>query len=137
MLMHVSHYIEIALKNIPDEAMKHTQTLTPTALAASMAFQAPVQGRDAAEAANGQIDAFLGLLDFSVVDTRPGARCAMAPPDGEPITQDGYRDLIRSRYRQSPAHRSHMQIMARRISYTPCTGPFAAEARAILEKIGP
>lgn len=109
----------------------------PTAVAASLAFQAPEVGRDAAEAANCPADAFLGVLDFSVIDTRPGARCAMAPPDGELLTPDGYRDLIRSRYRQSPAHRSHMQIMARRIGYTLCSGPWADEARAILEKIGP
>jgi hypothetical protein len=123
---------------------------------ASMAFQtppaAPGPGEDTcraaevlnlrAEAATGKtvitpVDMPTGNLDLGTVDTTPGARCALAPPAGVDLTPGDYRDLMRLRYRTSPAHRQHMTILARRIGYTPCVGPWAAEARKILEAIGP
>ena len=114
-----------------------------TATAASMALQAPPdlpvgqgQGKTAG-ALQGKLDAFLGILDLGMVDTTPGARCALAPPVGVDLTPGDYRELMRLRYRTSPAHRQHMTILARRIGYTPCVGPWAQEARKILEAIGP
>jgi hypothetical protein len=116
--------------------MKPQKTQASSA-AASMAFQAPRQAPDHGKSVQGKPDAFLGMMDMTAVDTTPGARCALAPPPGLDLTPGDYRDLMRLRYRTSPAHRQHMRIYARRIGYTPCVGPWAAEARKILGAIGP
>ena len=108
-----------------------------------MAMQAPAvevvpgQGKTAGGAPLGGYEGFLGHLDLSCVDTTPGARCALAPMAGVELDSDGYTELMRTRYRTSPAHRTQMAVLARRIGYTPIVGPWAAEARKILMKIGP
>ena len=108
-----------------------------------MAMQAPAvelapgQGKTSGGAFLGGYEGFLGHLDLSCVNTTPGARCALAPPAGVELDSDGYTELMRTRYRTSPAHRTQMAVFARRIGYTPIVGPWAGEARKILMKIGP
>lgn len=75
-------------------------------------------------------------------DTRPGAGGAMSPPADFAGDGGDYTRLIRARYRTDPARRQAMLILARRRRGSPqapaveIAGPWAAEARAILEKLG-
>ena len=124
-LLHVTEYLP---------PMRHF-TPKPTAVGPSMACQAPAH-MDACQGQGETADTFLGHLDLSCVDTTPGARCALAPPLDADLDSDGYTELMRTRYRTSPAHRTQMAVFARRIGYTPITGPWATEARKILERIG-
>ena len=91
-----------------------------------------------AEAATGitvitPVDMPMGNLDLGLVDTTPGEGGAMSPPAGSDLTAAQYQDLMRKRYRADPGHRQHMALYARR--NTPCTGPYAEQARAILRAI--
>lgn len=75
---------------------------------------------------------------MSIVDTTPGARCVMAPNSGQDLDADGYRALMRDRYRDQGC-RQHMAVIARRMDggehccAVPFVGPHAGEARKILE----
>jgi len=127
-LLHVTEYIP----------MRHFAP-KPIAVAPSVAMQAPPdlpmgkgKGKTAG-ALQGKLDAVSGILDMSTVDTTPGARCAMAPPAGLDLDPDGYRDLMRKRYRDDPGHRQHMVLYAKRKA--PCSGPYAEQAAAILSAI--
>jgi len=122
-LLHVTEYLPM-----------RSFTPKPTAVGPSLAMQAPTQ----VQTGTGQgktAGAFSRILDMSTVDTTPGARCALAPPTGLDLDADGYRDLMRNRYRNDPGARQHMLIFARRLASTKIIGPWAAEARSILEAI--
>lgn len=122
------------------------------AATASMAFQAPPSDHDPSQggslfsdasnrlagAATSEtvitpVDIPTGNLDMAAVDTTPGARCAMAPPKGMGLNTELYRDLMRGRYRDDPGHRQHMIRYAKHKA--PCSGPWAAQAEAILSAI--
>lgn len=59
----------------------------------------------------------------------------MAPPAGSNLASVNYRDFMRDRYRNNPMYRQHMRVFARRLAQTEITGPHAADARWILERI--
>ena len=122
-LLHVTEYLPM-----------RSFTPKPTAVGPSLAMQAPAR-LDAGHGQGKTAGAFLGLLDLSTVDTTPGARCALAPPTGLDLDAEGYRDLMRGRYRNDPGARQHMLIFARRLASTKIIGPWAAEARSILDAI--
>ena len=126
-LLHVTEYLADALSGLPPKTPQKPPAVELV----------PGQGKTAEVAFQDGLAAFLGLLDMSCVDTTPGARCALAPPVGLGMTPTDYTALMRLRYRTSPAHRQHMRVFARRIGYSTITGPWAAEARRILEHIGP
>ena len=78
-----------------------------------------------------------GIIDFSVIDTEPGAASAFAPPmrfDGD------YREYMRERWWQDPGVRQHVAVVGRMFArgetVTFC-GSFAVEARRIAEAVRP
>lgn len=122
------------------------------AATASMAFQAPLSDHDPSQgsslfsdasnrlagAATSEtvitpVDIPTGNLDLGLVDTTPGKRGSMSPPEGTDLTAAQYQDLMRKRYRDDPGHRQHMVLYAKRNA--PCSGPYAEQARAILVAI--
>ena len=78
---------------------------------------------------------------MATVDTTPGARCALAPAAGSSPTTEQYRALMRERYRTNVCARQHMAVYAWRLYARPhhrattIVGPYALEARTILESI--
>jgi len=82
-----------------------------------------------------------GIVSFAAVDTTPGARCVMAPAAGATPEPDAYRDAIRRLWRDHLDARQHLLVFA--AALTPrhgspvltFVGPYAAEAREILEAI--
>lgn len=108
------------------------------------AATAPRQGirtATAADAPTGLLRLPAGVVDFSHVDTTPGAGGVLAPPPETDLDAAAYRALIRDRYRCDHGARQHLLSYARRINAseyhraTPIIGPFAIEARAILNAI--
>jgi hypothetical protein len=75
----------------------------------------------------------MGNLDLGLVDTTPGEGGAMSPLHGDQFSPEDYREFIRHRYKNSPKARQHILLYAKR--NTPCTGPYAEQARAILGAI--
>lgn len=78
-----------------------------------------------------------GIIDFTRIDTEPGAASAFAPPMGF----DGdYREYMRERWMQDPGVRQHVAVVGRMFArgetVTFC-GPFAVEARRIAEAVRP
>jgi hypothetical protein len=76
-----------------------------------------------------------GVIDFSRIDTEPGAASAFAPPSGF----DGdYREYMRERWKNDPGVRQHIAVvgwmLARKGTVTFC-GPFSTEARRIAEAV--
>jgi len=94
-----------------------------------------------ADASTGLLRLPAGIVDFSHIDTTPGSGGVLAPPPETDLTTDVYRALIRDRYRRDHGARQHLLAYARRLNTskyhraTPIIGPFAAEARAILNAI--
>ena len=122
-LLHVTEYLPM-----------RSFTPKPTAVGPSLAMQAPAR-LDAGHGQGKTAGAFQWLLDLSTVDTTPGARCALAPPTGLDLDAEGYRDLMRNSYRNDPGARQQMVVLSRRLASTKITGPWADEARKILEAI--
>jgi hypothetical protein len=73
-------------------------------------------------------------------DTCPEAAGPLAAPR-DCASAEEYRAAIRWRYRNSPSARQQLAVIARHVlqglgrSWLPVTGPFAHEAREILESI--
>lgn len=76
-----------------------------------------------------------GMVDFAVADTTPGARCVLAPPAGDDLTDDQYLALMRKRYRQDIHCLVHLWFFARHVNETEFVGPYAEQAKAILRKV--
>ena len=82
-----------------------------------------------------------GVVSFAVADTFPGARCVLAPEFGYSPSSAAYTDGIRSLWRDHLGAREHLLVFA--AALTPrhgspvltIAGPYAAEAREILEAI--
>jgi hypothetical protein len=80
----------------------------------------------------------MGRVDFSFVDTTPGAACILAPEVGQDLDTDAYRALIRRQWRLDPGARQHLAVFALGLTGNshapplPIIGPYATEARAIL-----
>ena len=75
-----------------------------------------------------------GIIDFTRIETEPGAASAFAPPLG---FNGDYRKYMRERWRKDPGVRQHISVVGRlltKIQVTFC-GPYAAEARRIAESI--
>lgn len=74
----------------------------------------------------------MGQIDMSIIDTTSGASSAWAAPID--LGPGLYRAWARQEYRRCPAARQHMLSAARRYTRdTPIVGPYADDARAILE----
>ncbi|EXJ14759.1 hypothetical protein [Imhoffiella purpurea] len=84
-------------------------------------------------------DTWSGAFQLTA-DTHPEAMGPLAATP-ECATPEGYRALIRRRYRNRADARQQLAVLARHLAYgasrapLPITGPFAAEARAILTAI--
>lgn len=81
------------------------------------------------------------IVNLQEVETTPGAACVMAPDDGQELTDDEYKDLMRRRWKHDLGARQHMTIFALRYTANPRAipinvfGPHAETARAILRAI--
>lgn len=76
-----------------------------------------------------------GVIDFTKIDTTPGAPSAFAPPEG--FTGD-YRRFMRKRWDKDPGVRQHVAVVASRVAKkwpTEFLGPYASEAKAIAVSI--
>jgi hypothetical protein len=74
-----------------------------------------------------------GVINFSVIDTTPGAQSAFGPPPG---WEGNYVELMRERWKKDPGVRQHVFIVGRmlyRDEEVEFIGPFATEAKAIVE----
>ncbi|OGT90112.1 MAG: hypothetical protein A2286_00340 [Gammaproteobacteria bacterium RIFOXYA12_FULL_61_12] len=72
-----------------------------------------------------------GVIDFSKVDTTPGARSAFAPPEG---FEGSYRTFMRKRWKTDRGVRQHVGMVAGYLKKkfpTEFLGPYAKEAREI------
>ena len=72
-----------------------------------------------------------GVIDFSKIDTTPGAPSAFAPPAG---FEGNYRSLMRGRWKKDPGVRQHIGMVAgylKRKFPTEFLGPYAKDAREI------
>jgi len=68
-------------------------------------------------------------------DTTPGAGGPFAPPAGWSGDADAYHALMRERYRDDPMLRQWMVLAVRRRGEIRWRGPWAAEARVIVERL--
>ncbi len=78
-----------------------------------------------------------GIIDFTTIDTTPGARGAFAPPQG---FSGDYIKFLRKRYIEDPGVRQHVFVVARRVSamqagFVSFRGPYAKQALGICERI--
>ena len=76
-----------------------------------------------------------GRIDFTCIDTEPGAASAFAPPKG---WQGDYRQYLRDRWKRDPGVRQHIAVVGRMLGRKESIsfrGPFAAEARQIAEAV--
>lgn len=74
-----------------------------------------------------------GVINFSVIDTTPGACSAFGPP---PNWDGSYVEFMRERWRNDPGVRQHVFVVGRmlyRDEKVSFIGPYASEARAIVE----
>ncbi len=71
----------------------------------------------------------------NVVDTREGALGPMAAPTGC-LGPYIYTDVITFRYKRSVQDRQHMLTLAQNLDGVQIIGPYATEARAILQQCG-
>lgn len=69
------------------------------------------------------------------IDTTPGASGPFAPPSGWDGSAEAYRALLRDRYRGNVAARQQMGIVAMRPALACFSGPWADEARAVVDAI--
>jgi hypothetical protein len=82
-----------------------------------------------------------GVVSFAVAGTNPGARCVLAPETGFSPSSAAYTNGIRCLWRDHLGAREHLLVFA--AALTPrhgsqvltFVGPYAAEAREILEAI--
>ena len=76
-----------------------------------------------------------GTVDFTRIDTEPGAASAFAPPVGF----DGdYREYMRKRWKTDPGVRQHVAVVGRMLvrgDRVVFRGPFAKEAKEIAEAV--
>lgn len=76
-----------------------------------------------------------GIIDFTRIDTEPGAASAFAPPMGF----DGdYREYMRDRWKHDPGVRQHVAVVGRLLvlgEQVEFRGRFADEARRIAEAV--
>ncbi|WP_448205410.1 hypothetical protein [Azospirillum sp. sgz302134] len=81
------------------------------------------------------------VLDFNVVKTAPGEgeQHPFAPPSGWSGDAEAYRSLMRTRFKKDRMHGQRMACIARyaMTAGAQYLGPFAAEARAIVEALKP
>jgi hypothetical protein len=78
-----------------------------------------------------------GVIDFSVIDTDPGAASAFAPP--AEFLGD-YVHFLRERQRNDPGVRQHVAVVGRMLLREECVefrGRYAVEARCIAESVWP
>lgn len=76
-----------------------------------------------------------GVIDFTVIDTDPGAASAFAPPAG--FTGD-YAQYMHERRQHDFGVRQHVAVVGRmlvREEYIEFRGRFAVEARRIAESV--
>lgn len=74
-----------------------------------------------------------GIIDFSRINTDPGAKSAFAPPVG---WQGDYRQYMRQSWKTNPGFRQHVAVVARMLAQgreIVFYGRFADEARRIAE----
>lgn len=74
-----------------------------------------------------------GIIDFTRIDTDPGANSAFAPPKG---WQGDYRQYMRDRWKYDPGVRQHVAVAGRMLARgdgVGFCGRFADEARRIAE----
>lgn len=90
-----------------------------------------------------------GIIDFSRIDTKPGAPSAFAPPagwNGDGLEQECislterivYRQLMRQRWKTDPGVRQHVAVDGRMLvrgEQVVFCGRFADEARRIAEAV--
>lgn len=79
-----------------------------------------------------------GVIDFSRIDTTPGAQSAFAPPAGWQGNGWDYEELMRLRFRHDAGARQHLLIAAmdrRSGMQVAFVGPYAEQARSITEKL--
>jgi len=79
-----------------------------------------------------------GVIDFSRIDTTPGAAFALAPPQGWKGNTEAYRKLMRERWQNDVGVKQHLVVISRIIAKgTEVTfvGPFAKQAKAIIESV--
>mgnify|MGYP001493696016 CR=1 FL=1 len=77
-----------------------------------------------------------GIIDFTRIDTEPGAASAFAPPAGWDGDGVAYRQLMRQRWKADPGVRQHVAIVGRMLArgeQVEFRGRFADEARRIAE----
>lgn len=73
-----------------------------------------------------------GIIDFTLIDTSPGADTAFAPPQG---FSGDYLAFMRERYRLDPGVRQHVAIVGRMVlrgDKVSFTGQFANQARRLV-----
>lgn len=78
-----------------------------------------------------------GVIDFTRINTEPGARSAFAPPAD--WTGD-YLRFMRRRWAKDPGARQHVAIVGGMLAKkepTEFLGPYAKEARAIALSVNP
>lgn len=76
-----------------------------------------------------------GVVNFSRVDTTPGAPSAFAPPEG---FKGSYRAFMRTQWKKDPGVRQHVTVVAgllKKRMPTEFLGPYAKEAREIAEAL--
>ena len=75
-----------------------------------------------------------GAADASQADTTPGSGDLLGPPPGWAGDGEAYFALIRSRYRHQ-AFKQRFLFMAWHCERSKLVGPFAAEAKEILDSV--
>ncbi|PZP51875.1 MAG: hypothetical protein DI596_14310 [Azospira oryzae] len=76
-----------------------------------------------------------GIIDFSRIDTEPGAPSAFAPPSG---WHGDYMQYMRQRWKTDPGVRQHVAVVGRMLvrgERVVFCGPFAKEAKEIAEAV--
>lgn len=73
-----------------------------------------------------------GIIDFTCIDTDPGAASAFAPP---PDFDGDYREYMRQRWKNDPGVRQHVAVAGRFIEQAVFRGRYAEEARRIAEAV--
>jgi hypothetical protein len=79
-----------------------------------------------------------GVIDFTVIDTDPGAHSCCAPPVSFTGDENAYIDYMRQRWQQDAGFRQHVWFAANFIARgrdIKFTGAFATQAKAIVEKL--
>lgn len=75
-----------------------------------------------------------GIIDFTLIDTSPGADTAFAPPQG---FSGNYLTFMRERYRLDLGVRQHVAVVGRLVSRrepVTFTGQFADAAKRLVER---